>query len=112
MSVNAYHIWTRNPLREARMVSNGKQHQADYIDYDVLSGYNSTCAGVAELADAADLKSAGAILVGSSPTLGTKESNHALVDNSYIRLPSGFYTHCLYCRTSTQGQRYQANRRW
>ena len=28
-------------------------------------------AGVAELADAADLKSAGAILVGSSPTLGT-----------------------------------------
>jgi hypothetical protein len=30
-------------------------------------------AGVAELADAADLKSAGAILVGSSPTPGTKE---------------------------------------
>ena len=28
-------------------------------------------AGVAELADAADLKSAGATLVGSSPTLGT-----------------------------------------
>ncbi len=28
-------------------------------------------AGVAELADAADLKSAGAILVGSSPALGT-----------------------------------------
>ena len=60
-----------NPLREARMISNGKQNKADYIDYDVLSGYNSTCAGVAELADAADLKSAGAILVGSSPTLGT-----------------------------------------
>ena len=30
-------------------------------------------ARVAELADAADLKSAGAILVGSSPTLGTNE---------------------------------------
>ena len=29
-------------------------------------------AGVAELADAADLKSAGAILVGSSPTPGTR----------------------------------------
>ncbi len=32
----------------------------------------SVSAGVAELADAADLKSAGAILVGSSPTPGTK----------------------------------------
>ncbi len=32
---------------------------------------NSGSAGVAELADAADLKSAGATLVGSSPTPGT-----------------------------------------
>ena len=31
---------------------------------------STTLAGVAELADAADLKSAGAILVGSSPTPG------------------------------------------
>ena len=31
-------------------------------------------AGVAELADAADLKSAGAILVGSSPTPGTSQT--------------------------------------
>ncbi len=31
-------------------------------------------AGVAESADAADLKSAGAILVGSSPTPGTNRS--------------------------------------
>ena len=30
-------------------------------------------AGMAELADAADLKSAGAILVGSSPSPGTKQ---------------------------------------
>jgi hypothetical protein len=32
-------------------------------------------AGVAELADAADLKSAGAILVGSSPAPGTNPNN-------------------------------------
>ena len=33
--------------------------------------YPQSVAGVAELADAADLKSAGVILVGSSPTPGT-----------------------------------------
>jgi transcriptional regulator with XRE-family HTH domain len=37
-----------------------------------ISTYNSTgSAGMAEMADAADLKSAGAILVGSSPSPGT-----------------------------------------
>ena len=43
------------------------------LDTHTTDIYNSRSdAGVAELADAADLKSAGAILVGSSPTLGTK----------------------------------------
>ena len=42
------------------------------------SKYNDAVAnaGVAELADAADLKSAGAILVGSSPTLGIKSGEY------------------------------------
>jgi glycerol-3-phosphate acyltransferase PlsY len=49
---------------------------ADDLDDADVKTYNHTCArneraGVAELADAADLKSAGAILVGSSPTPGT-----------------------------------------
>ncbi len=42
-----------------------------FIDYPLLSVYNNAWAGVAELADATDLKSVGEILVGSSPTLGT-----------------------------------------
>ena len=43
------------------------------LDAHIATSYNSpTNAGVAELADAADLKSAGAILVGSSPTPGTR----------------------------------------
>ena len=42
------------------------------LDTLTASTYNSSeSAGVAELADAADLKSAGATLVGSSPTPGT-----------------------------------------
>ena len=41
------------------------------LDSDTANTYNNNCAGVAELADAADLKSAGVILVGSSPTPGT-----------------------------------------
>ena len=49
------------------MLSSVKQVDACYVTH-----YNYVVpAGVAELADAADLKSAGAILVGSSPTLGT-----------------------------------------
>ncbi len=41
------------------------------LDTPTSSTYNySESAGVAELADAADLKSAGATLVGSSPTPG------------------------------------------
>ena len=40
------------------------------LDLHIANSYNKLQAGVAELADAADLKSAGAILVGSSPTLG------------------------------------------
>lgn len=41
------------------------------LDTCTLQTYNNSGqAGVAELADAADLKSAGVILVGSSPTLG------------------------------------------
>ena len=49
------------------MLSNNKQLIDDKDDKD----YNLASAGVAELADATDLKSVGAILVGSSPTLGT-----------------------------------------
>ena len=42
------------------------------LDACYVTPYNNSIrAGVAELADAADLKSAGAILVGSSPTPGT-----------------------------------------
>jgi putative component of toxin-antitoxin plasmid stabilization module len=49
---------------------------ADVLDDADVKTYNHTDArnvhaGVAELADAADLKSAGVILVGSSPTPGT-----------------------------------------
>ncbi len=46
-----------------------KKHKK--LDAYIVNSYNNTNAGVAELADAADLKSAGVILVGSSPTLGT-----------------------------------------
>ena len=43
------------------------------LDTLCISTYNSVeRAGMAELADAADLKSAGEILVGSSPSPGTK----------------------------------------
>ena len=41
------------------------------LDANNTNTYNNSNAGVAELADAADLKSAGEILVGSSPTPGT-----------------------------------------
>ncbi len=46
---------------------------AGLVDSKTVTSYNNTSAGVAELADATDLKSVGAILVGSSPTPGTKE---------------------------------------
>ena len=52
----------------SKMVSNGKY----IIDDNDYGEYNFSYAGVAELADATDLKSVGEILVGSSPTLGTK----------------------------------------
>ncbi len=52
------------------MVSTVKQTRS--LDTAILNTYNNLGnAGVAELADAADLKSAGATLVGSSPTPGT-----------------------------------------
>ena len=42
------------------------------LDTPTLAPYNNSGhAGMAELADAADLKSAGEILVGSSPSPGT-----------------------------------------
>ena len=41
------------------------------LDAHIATSYNKPNAGVAEVADAADLKSAGAILVGSSPAPGT-----------------------------------------
>ena len=49
--------------------SRDKKHKK--LDAHIVNSYNNTNAGVAELADAADLKSAGVILVGSSPTPGT-----------------------------------------
>ena len=58
---------------------------APYIDAHRATYYNNfICAGVAELAYAADLKSAGAILVGSSPTLGTIRK----ADNKLQRRPA------------------------
>ena len=45
--------------------------QAKVLDAHRANAYNITSAGVAESADAADLKSAGATFVGSSPTPGT-----------------------------------------
>jgi transcriptional regulator with XRE-family HTH domain len=51
----------------SKVVSIGKQN----VDVRTTTRYNNASAGVAEQADAADLKSAGAILVGSSPTPGT-----------------------------------------
>jgi transcriptional regulator with XRE-family HTH domain len=55
----------------SKMLSNVKQYGANLLDLPVGNSYNNNIAGVAELADAADLKSAGVILVGSSPTPGT-----------------------------------------
>ncbi len=56
-----------------KVLSNFKQNR-NILDDCYVTPYNYVVrAGVAELADAADLKSAGAILVGSSPTLGTKK---------------------------------------
>ena len=54
-----------------KVLSNFQQNGASLLDPYTNNTYNNSSAGVAELADAADLKSAGAILVGSSPTLGT-----------------------------------------
>ena len=57
------------------MLSIVKQSVKQKFDVNPTISYNferKLQAGVAESADAADLKSAGAILVGSSPTLGTK----------------------------------------
>ena len=50
------------------------------------------------MADAADLKSAGAILVGSSPAPGTI-NDYALANNT-VGLLAGLYTSRLYCRPS------------
>ena len=55
----------------AKVVSNGKHGREGHLDPQTFNSYNNHIAGVAELADAADLKSAGAILVGSSPTPGS-----------------------------------------
>ena len=54
----------------SKVLSSVKQNGSGSLDPYINNTYN-TRRRVAELADAADLKSAGAILVGSSPTLGT-----------------------------------------
>ena len=51
--------WIMNPLHEAKIVSSGKQKAVDFIDSNMQSSYNNAHAGVAELADAGDLKSPG-----------------------------------------------------
>jgi hypothetical protein len=49
-----------------------KSPEKIHLDTIPICAYNSSIhAGMAEMADAADLKSAGAILVGSSPAPGT-----------------------------------------
>ena len=55
----------------SKMLSSSRQNTRLLLDVNLPNSYNSTYAGVAEQADAADLKSAGVILVGSSPTPGT-----------------------------------------
>ena len=60
---------TKPPARaKTTNISRAKEHKN--LDAHIASAYNNHSAGVAETADAADLKSAGEILVGSSPTLG------------------------------------------
>ena len=68
----SYLSQVRNGKRPAsqKVLSNVKQDRDALLDLYKATSYNNPSAGVAELADAADLKSAGAILVGSSPTLG------------------------------------------
>jgi transcriptional regulator with XRE-family HTH domain len=55
----------------SKVLSSVGQETRQEVDIYANSSYNKPSAGVAELADAADLKSAGVILVGSSPTPGT-----------------------------------------
>ena len=51
-----------------------RDKEQKHLDSHIVDAYNNNKfhAGVAEVADAADLKSAGVILVGSSPAPGTK----------------------------------------
>jgi hypothetical protein len=57
---------------DANVLSDADAKSNVHLDTPPLTPYNSLVnAGMAELADAADLKSAGAILVGSSPSPGT-----------------------------------------
>ncbi len=63
--------------QEERPAGGEVDKQPPYTSLNLLNTLYEPCkiesaiAGVAELADAADLKSAGVILVGSSPTPGT-----------------------------------------
>ena len=71
-------------MRNEGAVGRGEANRRDtnstpspHLDTPSTSAYNySGNAGMAELADAADLKSAGAILVGSSPSPGTVKVRH------------------------------------
>ncbi len=54
----------------SKVLSKGNQNAAILLDPKINNSYN-TRHRMSVVADAADLKSAGAILVGSSPTLGT-----------------------------------------
>ena len=70
----SYLSQVKNGKRPAsqKVLSNVKQNSAGLVDLNMLTSYNPTSAGMAELADAADLKSAGVILEGSSPSPGTR----------------------------------------
>ena len=71
------------------------------LDAYTASTYNNFGAGVAELADAADLKSAGVTLVGSSPTPGTNRnrllSNYRTFKHNYLVM-LWTYPGCKPCR--------------
>ena len=83
-----------------RTIDSNVSSVTNHLDTPPPTPYNySRYAGMAEQADAADLKSAGEILVGSSPSPGTKRIKLALVNNR-LGLPPRFYPNCLYRRSS------------
>ncbi len=82
----------------SKMLSNVKQYGANLLDLPVGNSYNNNIAGVAELADAPDLKSGGLSPCGfESHSRHQLESEYALVDSN-TGLFSRLHPHRLYCR--------------